>query len=191
MTITTVLLSLLFLIFLSATAGAQNVIVLAKLGADVEKIGEVAVDLGLAQFLMLLCLLIHDTVHNNRHTCLTNNLARHNFKKETNHEVPTWIDEANQSTITLSRHRDKRLPILAAVGIAVGVSALFNLFPGLIPSKEIADIKLKQAVLYNHMQTLECLDDEVSNNHNNIVKIASSIGNIYGYTHQCFKNLSE
>ena len=37
-------------------------------------------------------------------------------------------------------------------------------------SKEIADMKSKQAVLYNHMQTL---NDEVTNNHNNIVKIAT------------------
>ena len=55
-------------------------------------------------------------------------------------------------------------------------------------SKEIADIKSKQSVLYNHMQTL---DDEVMNNHNDIVKIATSVGNLYEYTHQSFKNLSE
>ena len=33
-------------------------------------------------------------------------------------------------------------------------------------SKEIADIKFKQAVVFNHMQTL---DDEVSNNYIDIV----------------------
>ena len=98
------------------------------LGAVAEKIGEVAVDLSSAQFPMALRLVIHDTIHNNGHRCLTNNLARHSFKKETNHLVPTWIDETNQSTITLSRHRERRSPILAAVGIAIGVFALFNLF---------------------------------------------------------------
>ena len=55
-------------------------------------------------------------------------------------------------------------------------------------SKGIADIKSKQVVLYNHMQTL---DDEVTNNHNNIVKIATSVGNLNEYTHQSFRNLSE
>ena len=49
-------------------------------------------------------------------------------------------------------------------------------------------IKSKQAVLFNHMQTL---DDEVINNHNYIVKIATSVGNFYEYTHQSFRNLSE
>ena len=68
------------------------------------------------------------------------------------------------------------------------MSALFNLFLGSITSKEIADIKSKEAVLYNHMQTL---DDEVTNNHNDIVKISTSGGNLYEYTHQRFRNLSE
>ena len=181
MTITTVLLSLLILLFLAAAAGAQDVIVSPKLGSVAERIGEVAVNLGSAQFPMLLRLVIHDTVHNNGHPCLTNNIVRLSFKKKTNHLVPTWIDETSQSTITLSRHRDKRPQILAAVGIAFRVSALFNLFSGSMTSKEIADIKSKQAVLYNHMQTL---DDEVSNNHINIVKIATSVGNLYNYTHQ-------
>ena len=76
MTITTVLLSLLFLLLLADAAGAHDVIVLPKLGAVAEKIGEVAVDLGSAQFSMVLCLVIHDTVHNTGHSCLTNNLAR-------------------------------------------------------------------------------------------------------------------
>ena len=92
-TITTVLLSLLFLLLLAAAAGAQDVIVLPKIGAVAEKIGKVAVDLGSAQFPMVLRLVIHDTVHNNGHFCLTNNLARLSFKKETYHLVPTWIDE--------------------------------------------------------------------------------------------------
>ena len=38
---------------------------------------------------------------------------------------------------------------------------------------------------------MQTLDDEVSNNHNNILKIATSVGNRYEYTHQCFRNLSE
>ena len=179
------------MLFLAAAAGAQDVIVLPKLGAVAEKIEEVAVDLGSAQFSLVLCLVIHDTIqsiHNNGQSCLTNNQARHSFKKETNHLVPTWIEETSQSTITLSRHREKRSPILAAVGIAIGVSALFNLFSGSMTTKEIANIKSKQVVLYNHVQTL---DDEVTNNHNDIVKIASSVGNIYEITHQSFRNLSE
>ena len=85
----TVLLSLLFLRILATAAGAQHIVVLPKFGAVVEKIGEVAVDFGSAQFPMLLCLVIHYTVHNNGHPCLNNNLARHSFKKETNHSVLT------------------------------------------------------------------------------------------------------
>ena len=129
---------------------------------------------------MLLCLVTHDTVHNSGHPCLTNNLARNSFKKETNHLLPTWIDKTSQSTNTLSRHLENRSAILAVAGIAIGVFALFHLFSVSMTSKEIADIKLKQAVLYNHMQTL---DDEVSINHNDIVKIATSVGNLYEYTH--------
>ena len=165
---------------LAAAAGAQDVIVLPKLGAVAEKIGKVGVDLGSAQFPIVLRLVIYDTVHNNEHFCLTNNLARHSFKKETNHLVPTWIDETSQSTITVSRHREKRIPIFVAVNIAVKVSALFNLFTSFMTSKEIADIKSKKAVLYNHMQAL---NNEVTNNHNDIVKIATSVGNLYEYTH--------
>ena len=145
----------MFLLYLAAATCAQHVIVFPKLGAVAEKIGEDDVDLGSAQFPMLLRLVIHNTVHNNGYPCLTNNLARHSFKKETNHLVPTWIDVTSQSTITPSRHCEKRFLILAAVGIAVGMSALFNLFSGSMTSKEIADIKSKQAILYNHMQTLD------------------------------------
>ena len=53
-------------------------------------------------------------------------------------------------------------------------------------SKEISYIKSKQTVTFNHMQTL---DDEVFNNHTDIVKIATSIGSLYEYTHQSFKNM--
>ena len=53
-------------------------------------------------------------------------------------------------------------------------------------SKQIADIKSKQAKVYNHMQTL---DDEVSNNHNDKVKIATSVGSLYEYTHESFRNM--
>ena len=38
---------------------------------------------------------------------------------------------------------------------------------------------------------MHTLDDDVSNNQNEIVKIATSVGNIYEYTHQSFRNLSE
>ena len=55
-------------------------------------------------------------------------------------------------------------------------------------SKEISDIKAKQSIVYNHMPTL---DDEVSNNHDDIEKIAISVGSLYEYTHQSFRNMSE
>ena len=96
----------------AAAVRAQDVIVLSKLYAVAQKIGKVAVDLGLAQFPMVLRLVIHDTVHHNKHPCLTINLARHSCKKKINHLLPTWIYETSQSTITLSRHRNKRSPIL-------------------------------------------------------------------------------
>ena len=54
-------------------------------------------------------------------------------------------------------------------------------------SKEISDIKAKQSLVFNHMQTL---DDEVSYNHNDLVKIATSVGSSYEYTNQSFKNIS-
>ena len=38
--------------------------------------------------------------------------------------------------------------------------------------KKISDIKAKQSVVFNLMQTL---DDEVSNNHNDILKFATSV----------------
>ena len=79
---------------------------------------------------MLLRYVIHDTVHNNDHPCMTNNFSRHSYKIETNHLVPTWIKETSQSTFTLSQQRDKRFIILASVYIAVKVSALFNLLFG-------------------------------------------------------------
>ena len=38
---------------------------------------------------------------------------------------------------------------------------------------------------------MQTLDDAVSNNHNDIVKIATSVGSLYEYTHKSFRNLSE
>ena len=38
---------------------------------------------------------------------------------------------------------------------------------------------------------MQTLDDAVSNNHNDIVKIATSVGSLYEYTHESFRNLSE
>ena len=140
----TIAFTFLLLLFFAALAGAQDVIVLPKLGAVAEKVGEVAVDLGSAQFPMVLRLVIHDTVHNNGHSCLTNLNARHSFEKEKNHLVPSWIEEPGTSNCKTTANRQKRSPILAAVGVAVGVSALFNLFTGSMTSKEIADIKEKQ-----------------------------------------------
>ena len=176
------------MLFLAAIAGAQDVIVLRKLGAVAEKIGEVAVNLGSALFPMLLRLVIYDTVHNNGHSCLTNAVARYSFEKDKNHLVPSLIEETGATIVKSTARKTKRSPILAAVGIAVGVSALFNLFSGSMTSKEISDIKAKQSVVCNHMQTL---DDEISNNHNDIVKIATSVGSLYEYTHESFKNMSD
>ena len=151
--ITTVLLLLLFLLLLIAAAGVQDVIVLAKLCDVAETIWKVAVEICSAQFLMVLCLVINDTVHNTGHF-LTNSLARHSFEKRTNNLVPTWIEETCSSKATALKRRDKRSPILAAVGIVVGVSALFNLFSGSLISKKISDIKSKQAIIYKkHMQS--------------------------------------
>ena len=75
-TITTVLLQLFVSILLPTAAGAQDVIVLYILGAVAEKIKEVAVDLGSAQFVIVLRLVIYDIVHNNKHSCLTNDFTR-------------------------------------------------------------------------------------------------------------------
>ena len=55
-------------------------------------------------------------------------------------------------------------------------------------SNQTADIKSKQTVLNNQMQTL---NDEVTNIYNDIVKIATSIGNLYEYTLQSYRNLSK
>ena len=54
-------------------------------------------------------------------------------------------------------------------------------------SKKYLILKLNNRI-FNHMQTI---DDEVSNNNNDIVKIATSVGSLYEYTHQNFKNISE
>ena len=103
MTITTVLLSLLFLLLLAAASGAQGVIVLPKLGAVAEKIGEVAVDLGSAQFSMVLRLVIHDTVHNNGHSCLTRPFARHSFEKQKNHLFQAGLKKQVRLAFKLQR----------------------------------------------------------------------------------------
>ena len=185
---TTVLLSLLLLLFLAAAAGAQDVIVFPKLGAVAEKIGEVAVDLGSAQFPTVLRLVIQVTVNNNGHSCLTSTFARHSLDKKINHLIPSWTEETSALSVKTTAQRQKRFLILAGVGIVVRVSALFNLFSGSMTSNKIADIKSKQSIVFNHKQTL---DDEVSNNHNDIVKIATSVGSLYEYTHQSFRNMSE
>ena len=121
---------MLLLLFLAGPAGEQDVIVLPKLVAVAEKIREVAVDLGSAQFPKVLRLVLHDTVHNNGHSCLTNAVARHGFEKDKNHLVPSWIEETGASSVKSTARREKRSSILAAVGIAVGVSELFILFSG-------------------------------------------------------------
>ena len=38
---------------------------------------------------------------------------------------------------------------------------------------------------------MQTLDDAISNNHNDIVKIATSVGSLYEYKHYSFRNLSE
>ena len=101
-------------------------------------------------------------------------LKRATFKKQENQLIPSWTEETSSASNTAPRQ--KRSPILAAVGIAVGVSALFNLFTGSMTSNKISDIKAKQSAVFTHIKTL---DDEVSNNHNDIVKIATSVGSLY------------
>ena len=57
----------------------------------------------------------------------TNAVARHSFKKDKNHLVPSWIDETGESSAQSTARRAKRSPILAAVGIAVigsGISVM-------------------------------------------------------------------
>ena len=78
--------------------------------------------------------------------------------------------------------------IFFVVKLAIRVSALLNLFLGSMISKQISDIKAKQLIVFNYMQTL---DDEAYNNHNYIVKIVTSVISLYKYTHQYFKNISD
>ena len=137
---------------------------------------------------MVLRLVIHDRVHNNGHSCLTNAVASHSFEKIKNHLILSWIKHTVASSVKRATRKEKRSPILAAVGIAVGVSALFNLFSGLMNSNEIFDIKSKKWVGFNHMQTL---DDAVSYNCYDIVEIATSAGSLYKYAHESFRNFSE
>ena len=81
LTITSILISLLFNLLVAAAATAQDVIVFPKLGAVAEKIGEVAVNLGSAQLPIILHLVIHNTVGNNGHSCFISAFARHSFEK--------------------------------------------------------------------------------------------------------------
>ena len=38
---------------------------------------------------------------------------------------------------------------------------------------------------------MQTLDDEVSNNYNGIVKVATSVGSLYKYTHQSLRNIRD
>lgn len=58
--------------------------------------------------------------------------------------------------------------ILAAIRVALGASALFNLFSSSINSRAIEDVKSKQAVLFNHMQQLAVVVEIIQNE---IVKV--------------------
>ncbi|MCP6725947.1 hypothetical protein NL526_28210, partial [Klebsiella pneumoniae] len=86
------------------------------------------------------------------------------FGKDSNYLRPSWMPL--QYTPPSSGVRHKRSPILAAVGLALGASALFNLFSGSMSSRDIADLKSKQAAIYNHIHTL---NNQVSANHDDIV----------------------
>ena len=68
------------------------------------------------------------------------------------------------------------------------VSALFNLFSGSMISKKIAEKKSKQALIFNFMQTV---NNDITNNHNDIVKIATSVGSFYKYTNLSFRSKSD
>ena len=89
---------------------------------------------------MVLRLVIHDTVHNNKHLCLISAFERHSFDKEKNNLIPSWTKETSASSVKTTAQRQKRSLILAAVEIAVGVSALFNLVLGSMTLKELSDI---------------------------------------------------
>ena len=100
------------MLFHAAIAGAQDVIVLFQLGAVAEKIGEVVVDLSSAKFPMVLRLVIHDTVHNIGHSCLTNIKARHSFANKKNHLIPSWTDETSASRVIATAQRQNVLQFL-------------------------------------------------------------------------------
>ena len=85
----------LLLLFYATIGGAQDIMVLSQLGAVAEKIGEIAVDLESDKFPMVLRLVIHDKIHNNRHSCLTTTFAGHSFKYETNHLIISWTIQLN------------------------------------------------------------------------------------------------
>ena len=74
---------------------------------------------------MVLRLVIHHTVRNNGHSYLTSIFARHSFEKE-KHLIPSWTEETSALRVKTIAQRQKRSPFLAAVGIAVEVSAFFN-----------------------------------------------------------------
>ena len=60
--------------------------------------------------------------------------------------MPTWREKdyafilGNKTLIHRNNKRNRRSPILDAIGAAVGVSALFSIFSGSLSSKEIADV---------------------------------------------------
>lgn len=56
--------------------------VFTNLWAVAEKVREVAVDLGSAYFLIVLRLVVHDKVHNEYHSCLSEDYAIKMFEKD-------------------------------------------------------------------------------------------------------------
>ena len=188
--VTTAFVALLFFCFATTPVSARDVIVLPKLGAVAEKVGEVALDLGAGQFSMILRLGIHDTVNHGGHSCTPNDTFIHYFSRTASHLMPTWLEKDYMPTpLSQARlqTRSKRSPLLAAIGAAVGVSALFNIFSGSLSSKEIANIKEQQTHIFQHIQTMQ---PEITLNHDNIVKVTTLMGSLYEYTHESFRNQS-
>lgn len=76
---------------------------------------------------MVLRLVIFDTVHNLWHPCLPDESLTIMFAKENKHLRPSLMGLAAIICVNTSTCL-KQSPILAAIGLALGASALFDLF---------------------------------------------------------------
>ena len=186
---------LAMMLALCGGVGAQDVRIFPKLGAVAEKCGNVAVDMGSTHFPMVLRLDLHEIGF--YHRCLNDEL-RFALNESFDYEYsPSWLMQYSTGSFPTTssdvnngpqRSRNRRSPILAALGFALGGAAIFNMFSGGMSSREMNDIKEKQRQLYNHVQTL---DTEITANHDDIVKVENLIGSLYEYTHHGFRELNK